>query len=154
MILPFALILSIMSSVGVFYGEDYHVVVVLDANPQQYISFVWTAILGSIPIAASVVFFAVALRRSNAYARLMKFLLIIVGVLCIIWGLMYVRASYISYYDIVDLAHNWPVNGIDSYLLMIYLTYGFTGGLWLLAGILLSLIHPLKKATTLPTPVQ
>ena len=142
-ILPFAFLASIMGSVGVL-GENERVIFVLEANPQAYLGFVWNGALNGIFITASIFLLIIALLRDNSPLRFRYCLLLIIGgVVCILWGRSYIQSSYFRYFDTLNIAHNWPVENVDS-ILSIYVVYGFVGCLWLLAGILLSAVYPLK----------
>ena len=147
-ILPFAFLFSIMISVGVL-SENERVVYVLAANPQAYLGFVRNGVLNGILITASIILLIIALLKEGPPMRFRYCLpLIVGGVVVILLGILYVRSSYFDYFDTVNFSHSWPAPSlsinVDSYILSIYVVYGFVGCLWLLAGILLSIIYPLK----------
>jgi len=145
MILPFAFLTSTMISFVVLSSENYKVLVILEACPQAYLHFVSNAVLiGILPIAASIALLTIALKRENLSMRFRNWLLIIIGGLCFLWGALYIRSSYFYYYDAVDLAHNWPLETVDSHIFSIYVAYGLVGVLWAIVGILLSIVYPLK----------
>jgi len=131
--------LSIFVSTGIFYGESYHVVVVLEANPQAYTGYVeGTVFCGVLPIAASLALFIIACLkgRETPTDRLRNWLLIILGGFCAFWGYLYFDASYVSYSDTIVTARGLDISNIDGSLLAIYTTYGLVGILWLTTGLL------------------
>lgn len=134
----FAFFLSIFVSVGVFYGESYHVVVILEANLNRYMEFVGNTVLyGILPIAASLAFFIITCikGRETPTEGLRNWLLIILGGFCALWGYLYFNASYVSYSDTIVIAHDWHISNIDGSLLAIYTTYGLVGIFWLITGL-------------------
>jgi hypothetical protein len=122
-----------------FYGESYHIVVVLGANLQAYIGYVEGAALGgALPIATSLALFSIAYLkgRRTSTDSLRNWLLIILGVFSALWGSLYFHASYVSYSDAIVAAHGLAITNIDGFLLAIYATYGLTAILWLTTGLL------------------
>ena len=137
-ILLFSLFLSIFVSTGIFYGESYHVVVVLEANPQAYTGYVEdTVFCGVLPIAASLAFFIITCikGRETPTEGLRNWLLIILGGFCALWGYLYFEASYVSYFDTIMMAHDSHISDIDGSLLAIYTAYGLVSILWLITGV-------------------
>jgi hypothetical protein len=137
-VLLFAFFLSIFVSTGIFYGESYHVVVVLEANPQAYTGFIESTVFcGILPIAASLAFFIITCikGRETPTDSLRNWLLIILGGFCALWGYLYFNASYVSYSDTIVIAHDSHISNIDGSLLAIYTTYGLVGILWLITGL-------------------
>jgi hypothetical protein len=150
-ILLLSLFLSIFGSVGVFYGESYHVVVILEANPQRYVDNVLHIFLYLIlPIAASLTFFIITCikRRETPTEGLSNWLLIIFGGFCVLWGYRYFEASYVSYFNTIMMAHDWHISNIDGSLLAIYTAYGLVGILWLITGVvfIITSAHKLLKS--------
>jgi multisubunit Na+/H+ antiporter MnhB subunit len=122
-----------------FYGESYHIVVVLEANPQAYIGYVEGAALGgALPIAASLALFSIAYLkgRRTSTDSLRNWLLIILGGFSLLWGSLYLHASYTSYSNAVSTAHGLDITNVDGFLLAIYATYGLAAILWLTTGLL------------------
>jgi hypothetical protein len=139
-VLVIAFFLSLISSNGVFYGEDYHVVIYLEENPGSLFAMLQVVVLlGIVPSATSLILFLVAYVKENyvGIAGLGNILLLIGGGLSTVWGLMYCTASYITYYDAISDAHNQHIADIDSGLLQIYSAYGIVGAVWLGLGIFL-----------------
>jgi len=137
-VLLFSLFLPIFVSVGIFYGESYHVVVILEANPHSYMGFVGNTILyGILPIAASLAFFIITYikGRETPTEGLRNWLLIILGGFCAFWGYLYFEASYVSYFDTIMMAHDWHISDINGPLLAIYTAWGLVGILWLITGL-------------------
>ena len=137
-VLLFAFFLSIFVSVGVFYGESYHVVVILEANPHRYMEFVGNTVLyGILPIAASLAFFIITCikGRETPTESLRNWLLIILGGFCALWGYLYFGASYVSYFDTIMMAHDQHISDINGSLLAIYAAYGLVGILWVIIGL-------------------
>lgn len=138
-VLLFAFFLSIFVSTGIFYGESYHVVVVLEANPQAYMGFIESTVFcGILPIAASLALFIITCikGRETPTDGLRNWLLIILGGFCAFWGYLYFNASYVSYSDTIVTARDLHISNIDGSLLAIYTTYGLVGILWLTTGLL------------------
>jgi hypothetical protein len=132
--LALAFILCFSLSIGVFRGEDYHVIAVLEALPESLLSMLLSvALVGVAPILAGLAVHVVAhLKGSYAeIAGLQSVLVLIVGGFSLIWGYMYSAASYITHYDAVSLASNWHIASIEGYLLQFYLAYRIVGALWL-----------------------
>jgi len=122
-----------------FHGESYHIVVVLEANPQAYTGYVeGTVFSGVLPIAASLALFIIACLkgRETPTDGLRNWLLIILGGFCAFWGYLYFDASYVSYSDTIVTARGLGISNIDGSLLVIYTTYGLVGILWLTTGLL------------------
>lgn len=138
-VLSFAFFFSIFVSTGMFYGESYHIVVVLEADPQAYTGYVeGTVFSGVLPIAASLALFIIACLkgRETPTDSLRNWLLIILGGLCVFWGSLYFHASYVSYSDAIVAARGFDIINIDGSVLAIYTTYGLVAILWLTAGLL------------------
>ena len=142
-VLVFAFFLSLKSSVGVFYGEDYHVIVCLDENPSSLFTMLQNvALLGIVPTVTSLILLVVAYLNGNyaGIASLGNILLLISGGLAAVWGYIYCAASYVSYYDTILEARNQRIVDIDSSLLQIYSAYGIVGAVWLGLGIFLMVV--------------
>jgi len=133
-----AFIFSLLVSVGVFYGEDYHVVTVFEAHPEGLFNMLLSVILmGAAPIFVSLGLQIAAFLKGD-YARmggLQSILIFIVGGFSAAWGYTYCAASYITYYDAILLARDSHIVGIDGYLLQIYSAYGITGAVWLVLAV-------------------
>jgi hypothetical protein len=139
-VLVIAFSLSLLSSVGVFYGEDYHVIVYLEENPNNLFPMLQNvALLGIVPTVTSFILLVAAYLKGNyaGIASLGNILLLVSGGLSTVWGYMYCAASYISYYDTISETHNQRIVDIDSGLLQIYSAYGIVGAVWLGLGIFL-----------------
>jgi hypothetical protein len=154
LVLVIAFFLSLSSSVGVFYGEDYHVVIYLEENPNSISSMLqYVALLGIVPTVTSLILLATAYLKGNyaGIASLGSVLLLISGGLSAVWGYMYCAASYVTYYDTISEAHNQHIADIDSGLLQIYSAYGMVGAVWLALGIFLIAvsIRSLFRQTTM-----
>jgi hypothetical protein len=139
---PFFIIL-LLSFFWSFFGSaatfDYfHVVVILEANPQRYVDYVLGIFLYLIlPIATSLTFFIIMFikRRETPTEGLSNLLLIIFGGFCVWWGYRYFEASCASYFDTIKMAHDWQISNIDGSLLAIYTAYGLVGILWVVIGL-------------------
>jgi len=132
-----SLILSIFSSTGVV--ESYHIVAILESNPQRYVNDVLGIFLFLIlPIATSLTFFTIMFikrRETPTEGCLSNLLLIILGGFSVWWGYQYFEASYVSYFHAIMMAHDWQISNIDGSLLAIYTAYGLVGILLLATGI-------------------
>ena len=132
-----SLFLSIFGSAATF--DYYHVVVILEANPQRYVNYVLGIFLYLIlPIATSLTFFTIMFikrRETPTEGGLSNLLLIIFGGFSVWWGYRYFEASYASYFDTIMMAHDWQISNIDRSLLAIYTAYGLIGILWLITGL-------------------
>jgi hypothetical protein len=156
LVLVIAFFLSLSSSVGVFYGEDYHVIIYLEENPNSLFSMLQNvALLGIVPTVTSLILHVTAYLKGNyaGIASLESILLLITGGLSAVWGYMYCAASYITYYDTISEVHNQHIVDIDGYLLQIYSAYGMVGAVWLVLGIFLITvsIHSLSRVKFYPT---
>jgi hypothetical protein len=143
-VLVVAFFLSLLSSVGVFYGEDYHVIVYLEENPNSLFTMLQNvALLGIVPTVTSLLLLVAAYLKGNyaGIASLGNILLLISGGLSTAWGYMYCAASYITYYDTISEARNQRIVDIDSGLLQIYSAYGIVGAVWLGLGIFLIAVY-------------
>jgi hypothetical protein len=143
-VLVIAFFLSLLSSVGVFYGEDYHVIVYLEENPNSLFTMLQNvALLGIVPTVTSLILLVAAYLKGNyaGIASLGNILLLISGGLSAAWGYMYCAASYITYYDTISEARNQRIVDIDSGLLQIYSAYGIVGAVWLGLGIFLIAVY-------------
>lgn len=143
LILAIAFLLSNSAATGVFYSENYHVIMFLEAHPSSLFSMLPTvALVGIVPIAASLVLHATAYLKGNyaGIANLKSILVLIIGGLSALWGYMYCRASYITYVDAISEAHKEHVVSLDGYLLQLYSAYGMVGAVWLILGIFLTAI--------------
>lgn len=138
-----AFILSLLISVGVFYGEDYHVIVVLEAHPDSLFGMLLNvALLGIAPIVASFALHFISYLKGN-YAGIASFqgvIILVVGVFSMGWGSLFCEASYVSYYDAVSLARAWHIVNIDGHILKIYLAYGIVGAVWLIFSVFLTAV--------------
>jgi hypothetical protein len=153
-VLVIAFFLSLSSSVGVFYGEDYHVIIYLEENPDSLLGMLQNvALLGIVPIVTSLILLVAAYLKGSyaGIASLESILLLITGGFSVVWGYMGCAASYITYYDAISAAHNQQIVDIDGYLLQIYSAYGIAGAVWVALGIFLIAIsiHSLSKRTTM-----
>jgi len=132
-----SLFLSIFSSAATFYY--WHVVVILESNPQHYVKDVLGIFLYLIlPIATSLTFFTIMFikrRETPIEGCLSNLLLIILGGSSVWWGYQYFEASYVSYFHAIMMAHDWQISNIDGSLLAIYTAYGLVGILLLATGI-------------------
>ena len=132
-----SLILSIFSSTGVV--ESYHIVAILESNPQRYVNDVLGIFLFLIlPIATSLTFFTIMFikrRETPTEGCLSNLLLIILGGFSVWWGYQYFEASYVSYFHAIMMAHDWQISNIDGSLLAIYTAYGLVGILLLVTGL-------------------
>lgn len=135
-ILLLSLFYSFFSIAATF--DYYHVVVILEANPQRYVDDVLSIFLYLIlPIAASLTFFMITFikRRETPTKGLSNLLLIILGGFSVWLGYRYFEASYASYFDAIKMAHDWHISNIDGSLLAIYTAYGLVCILLLITGL-------------------
>jgi hypothetical protein len=103
-------------------------------------SVAWIALYGILPIATSlaILIFAHIKERKTLLEGLGHWLFNFFGAFCILWGLLYIVASCFFYLAAVG---RLGVSGIDFSILMVYLTYGLAGMLWMIAGIFLARLY-------------
>lgn len=154
-VLFFALFSNFFVSVGVFDGESYHVVVILEANPDRYFDFMkYIVLYGILPIATSLTLCIIAYvkEREILTKRLENWLMLTVGGFCFLFGSLYFQAAYRSYFHAIEFTNRWEIGYISSSLRSIYMAYGLIGVLWLIIGIFFIItsayrIHELRKAS-------
>jgi hypothetical protein len=139
----FFLIILLLSLFWSFFGigaafDYFHVVVILEANPQRYVDDVLGIFFYLIlPVAASLTFFMIMFvkRRETPTEGLSNLPLMVFGGFSVWLGYRYFEASYASYFDAIKMAHGWHISNIDGSLLAIYTAYGLVGILWLITGL-------------------
>lgn len=151
-VLLFAFFSSLLVTVGSFYGETYHVVVILEANPHRYIDFIiGISLYGILPIAASLALCMIAYikERGLPTQSLENWLLLIGGGFFVLWGIYYFQGAYTTYFHAIRLANLWNIRNINDSLLAIYAAYGLVGILWLITGtfFITTSVYKLRKAS-------
>jgi len=94
LVMVIAFFLSLSSSVGMFYGENYHMIIYLESDSKSLVSMLLTVTLfGIAPIVASLILHVAAYVKRNyaGIASLGTILLSIIGGLSTIWGYLYVH---------------------------------------------------------------
>ncbi len=138
-VLMLAFFSSFIATVGTF-GEDWRVVAILEANPDQYIHWIRTAFFyGILPIATglSLCMLAYVKYRKIPRRSFGNWLLLMTGGFFAIWGVHYFQVAYREYFKASSWAAQSNIGHINDSLQTIYAAYGCVGILWLVAGIFL-----------------
>ena len=92
-------------------------------------------ILGVLPIVIGLALLVTPfILREKTIARWEKLLCLLIGGFFAAWGILHLRATYISYTEALSLAAQLNVTNITGSLNVIYVGYGCIAVLWLVSG--------------------
>jgi hypothetical protein len=138
--LAIAFFSSLLVTVGTI-GEEWRVVIALEANPSSYVQWTrYVLIYGILPVAVGIAFCVVGymVRRKTSTGNFRSLLLLITGGFFVVWGIRYFQVAYGDYSKALSWAVESGVNNINNELQAIYLAYECLSILLLVAGIFLS----------------
>jgi vacuolar-type H+-ATPase subunit I/STV1 len=139
LIVAFFLSFSLATSLG-----DYlHIVIVFEAHLQESFEvFVrQTIIYGILPVSIGLLLLVIHYVRSGSRTKdsLESLIFFCLGVLIILWGILYIQGTNVSYAGAVQEAHRDLHFDFDDPLRLIYTLKGVVGALWAFTGAFLAL---------------
>jgi len=141
-VLGLAFFSSALAGLGTI-GEEWRTVGILKFNPDvgQWVRIIIE--LGVLPIAAGLALLATPfILREKIRAGWERELCLVVGGLCVVWGIFDFLTTYASYAKALSWAAQSNVTNITGSLNVIYVGYGCIAVLWLVSGAFL-LITPI-----------